>query len=240
MSNDFEHRADLIEEMDRPDSPEVLLRRTLAQFEPVNRIFSRYRTLCERIFLAGMQREPERSYRLVDLGAGGGDIDRWLIDRSRERKLRLTIAAVEHDPRVIAYMRRANAEYPEIETVESDVLNARTLAGADYIFANHLLHHLPGDRCIALLRAVDKAAPMAYLITDIVRSRAAYWCYSLLASVLFRGSFVAGDGRISIRRSFTVAEARRLVSEAGIADACSVRCIFPGRLVIEGGRRLNN
>ena len=110
---DLSSRAEIIEEMDRPDSPQDRLYRTLAQFQLVNRIFSRYRSVLTRSVLQDMAMDGSRTYRLADLGAGGCDIARWLIGRCRERGLRLAISAVEHDPRVARYARAANAGYSE-------------------------------------------------------------------------------------------------------------------------------
>ena len=120
---DFSKRADLVEEMDRLDSSQDRLRRTLTQFQLVNRIFSRYRSVLTRSVLRDMAKDGSRSYRLADLGAGGCDIARWLIRRCRERGLRLAISAVEHDPRVARHARAANAGYPEIQVVEGNALD---------------------------------------------------------------------------------------------------------------------
>ena len=131
---DLSSRAGIVEEMDRPDSPEDQLHRTLTQFQLVNRIVSRYRSVLTGSVLQDMAKDSSRSYRLADLGAGGCDIARWLIRRCRERGLRLTICAVEHDPRVARHARAANAGYSEIEVLEADVLDGALWKGVDYIF----------------------------------------------------------------------------------------------------------
>jgi len=130
---DFSRRAQLVEEMDKCSSSEELLHRTLAQFEAVNRLFSRYRTVLERLILSDLATNVSQTRHLVDLGAGGCDIDRWLIDCCRRRGLKLRITAIELDPRALRYARVANCSYPEIELRQADVLDARNLAGADYV-----------------------------------------------------------------------------------------------------------
>ena len=235
---DFSRRACLAEEMDQPDCSEALLCRTLAQFEAVNRIVARYRTVLRQCVLSDLARHASHTCHLVDLGAGGCDIDRWLIDCCRRRGWKLQITAVEHDPRALRYARAANRDYPEIQLCEADVLDARNLVGADYVFANHLLHHLPDEQCVALLRLLDRAAPRVYVLCDILRSRTAYAWFAYLAPVLFRHSFVVPDGLTSIRRSFTLPEARQLIQTAAPTHPLQARSLFPGRLVLEGGKRL--
>ena len=235
---DLSFRADLAERMDQPDCSEALLRRTLAQFGAVNRMFARYRTLLKRHVLKDLATAGSRIFRLVDLGAGGCDIDRWLVDHCRRRGLKLRITAVERDARVLRFARAANTGYPEIELVEADVMDGRILAGADYVFANHLLHHLASAQCVELIRRIDQAGPRAYVLSDILRSRAAYRWYALAGPILFRRSFVVADGLASIRRSFTVPEANELLAAAAPKHPAEVRRMLPGRLVIAGGRFL--
>ncbi|HAK96810.1 MAG TPA: hypothetical protein DCM87_17920 [Planctomycetes bacterium] len=232
---DFACRAHVVEEMDRPDCPLVGLHRTLAHFNAINRMFSRYRGMLNEGVVNDMARGEARRYRLVDLGAGGCDIARWVVRRCRARRLRIAISAIEHDPRVAAYARAANAGYPEIDVVEADVLDRGILAGADFVFANHLLHHLSDMQCIELLRNVDRARPRRYLLNDLMRSPWTYYGFLLTTSVFFRNSFVCSDGLASIRRGFTLPEVRALVRAAAAVLPVSVRRLVPGRFVITGG-----
>jgi hypothetical protein len=228
-------RAEIVEEMDRPDSSQDRLYRTLTQFQLVNRIFSRYRSVLTRSVLQDMANDPSRSYRLADLGAGGCDIARWLIRRCRKRGLRLAISAVEHDPRVARYARAANAGYSEIQVVEADVLNGELWQGADYIFANHLLHHLSNEQCIELIRQIDHSGPRQYLLSDLIRSTWAYYGFRLAAPPFFRNSFVVQDGLASIRRGFTLPEVRALLCAAAPVHPVAICRHQPSRFVIRGG-----
>lgn len=221
--------------MDRPDSPEDQLHRTLNQFYLVNRIVSRYRSLLTGSVLQDMAKNRSRSYRLADLGAGGCDIARWLIRRCRERGLRLAICAVEHDPRVARHARAANAGYSEIEVIEADVLDGESWKGADYIFANHLLHHLSNEECIELIRQIDRSGPRQYLLDDLIRSIWAYYSFQFAASPFFRNSFVIQDGLASIRRGFTLPEVRALVRAATPIQPVTICPYWPSRFVIRGG-----
>ncbi len=232
---DFSRRADIVEEMDRPDSPEDRLRRTLAQFERLNRILSRYRSILTHGVIYDMACNDARSFRVVDLGAGGCDIARWLVRACRARGLRVAVVAVEHDPRVVRYARSANAGYPEIEVVQADILDCGLLGGADYVFANHLLHHLSDDLCVELLRRIDCARPRRYLLNDLVRNRWAFYGFLLVAPLLFRNSFVVADGLASIRRGFTMPEVRTIVLTAAVAHPASIRRLTPSRFLVTGG-----
>lgn len=232
---DLSSRAEIVEEMDRLDSSEEQLFRTLRQFQLVNRIFSRYRSALTRSVLRDMVKDHSHSYRLADLGAGGCDIARWLIRCCRKQGLRLEIIAVEHDPRVARYARAANAGYPEIQVVETDALNSGLWEGADYIFANHLLHHLTNEACIELIRQIDRSGPRLYVLNDLIRSTWAYYGFWLAASPFFHNSFIVQDGLASIRRSFTLPEVRALVRAAMPIYPVAILRHLPSRFLIWGG-----
>jgi hypothetical protein len=232
---DLSSRAALVEEMDRPDSPQDRLDRTLTQFQFINRIFARYRNLLTYSVLHDMAKDRSRSYRLADLGAGACDIARWLIRRCRKLGLRLTICAVEHDPRVARHARAANAGYPEIQVVEANVLNGEHWKGADYIFANHFLHHLSNDECIELIRQIDRSDPRQYLLSDLIRSNWAYYGFRFAAPPFFRNSFVICDGLASIQRGFTLPEVHALIGAAAPVHPVAVCRHLPSRFVIRGG-----
>jgi 2-polyprenyl-3-methyl-5-hydroxy-6-metoxy-1,4-benzoquinol methylase len=234
MFPDFSRRANLVEEMDRPDSSEEKLFRTLDQFGPVNRLFSRYRTLLDRYVIPDLAQDPSCPRRLLDLGAGGCDIGRWLIRRCRARGFLLKITAMERDPRVARYARIACRNYPEIEVVEQDVCAPLPLNGVDYVFANHLLHHLPDDACMELIRQLDRAALRLFLLSDMIRSPWAYYGFLLGAAPFFRNSFILPDGLVSIRRSFTLPEAGGLLRAANPAHAVTLHHLAPHRFVIIG------
>ncbi len=221
--------------MDRDDCPEDLLLRTVGQFETVNRWLARYRHILTAGVLRTMRRAPDRSYRLTDLGAGGGDIDRWLIRRCRQAGLRLEIVALDHDRRLLRYAAAANADFPEIRMVEADVLDTDAWQNPDFVFANHLLHHLPEDVCVELLRRLDRIELLGYSLGDLLRSRWAAMAFRWMVSPFFGRSFLAEDGLISIRRGFTPSELVAMIERAELRRPPRVKRLCPARLVIECG-----
>jgi len=232
---DLSRRAYLVEEMERPDCCGDRLVRTLAQFATLNRMIARYRCLLSRHVLADLRREPGRPRHLADLGAGGCDIDRWLVRQARRIGATLRISAIEQDERVIRYAATANQGYPEIRLVQADLFDAGIWEGADYVFANHVFHHLPDAACVQLLRRLDGAGLRRYVISDLVRSPWSYHAFRLCVAPLYRDSFVGIDGLSSVRRGFTIPEVRDLLHRAAPTHPVSLRRIFPGRFAITGG-----
>lgn len=227
-------RSREIERMDRPDAPEDRLFRTLGQFEIINRVFTRNRGAMETFILSAMRRAPGRRYRLADLGSGGCDLPRWLIRRCRREGLHLRVRAIELDPRIRRFASAANAEYPEIEVVAADALDADAWGRPDFIFANHLLHHLEDDVIVRMLGLLETSGAR-YILSDIQRSRWAAVPYAVLVGLLFHGGFLLEDGLASIRRGFHRHELMGYLARARLEGKVRLLKRFPFRWLLVGG-----
>jgi len=230
----FGERSRENELMDSFSSDPDRLERTLVQFRLVNLLLTRARGLLKRWFLADMVRDKSRAYTLLDLGSGGGDLAIWLARRSRRLGLRLRIVCLDHDPRVVAYARDRCRAYPEIEVVHEDALRLDSLPDFDYVFANHFLHHLTDEGIVTVLGAIGARARRRFLVSDLKRSRPAYFGYTAFAALFLRNSFSFYDGRLSIRKGFTKAELEGYVARSRLRGDVSLRSMFPFRLVLFG------
>lgn len=216
--------------MDDPHCCEERLLRTIGQFASINRLLSRYRTILRRWVLQDMARDPNRDYHLLDLGAGGCDIDAWLLCQARRRGLRLQVTAIDSDPRTAQW---ARTEYGDIPGLDIQCLDAMAPPGnpVDYLFANHFLHHLGDDDIVSLLQQWTPHVRRRLVLSDLRRSRCSYAAFSLFA-LAYRRSFTRADGLISIRKGFTPGELADLARQAGCAAHAQVHRLIPGRLVL--------
>ena len=231
MFDPLTRRADLRERMDDPDCREDHLLRTLRQFTSINFLVARYRTVLGRWVLDDMARDPTRAYRLADLGAGGCDIDAWLLREARRRGLRLRVTACDADPRVVAYACAAYGQDPDLQVQTLDVVRQTLDEPVDYTFGNHFLHHLTDDTIVQLLQCWSPVTRRSMVFSDLLRSR---WAYAgfYLTSWLYRCSFAREDGLVSIRKGFRAEELTRLARKAGCSDVAVVDTLVPSRLVL--------
>lgn len=229
---DFAARATDDELMDRPDSSAELLANTLRQFRWINRTLTPCHRLLRRHVLRRMRAERGRAWTMLDIGAGGCDLPIWLVDLCRRERIALSITCIDNDPRVLEFARRRIVDWPEITLVPGDALALEKIAPGswDFIFSNHVLHHLTTPQIQHCLRGVVRACREQCIMSDLVRSRLSYWLYSAAAAVFFRRSFAYDDGRLSIRKSLTKQEAMALVASDPALESLRVRSTFPGHL----------
>ena len=217
--------------MDDPACDEAMLLRTLQQFSSVNRLVARYRTILKRWVLADMQKEPEKLYHLVDMGAGGCDTDVWLLQEAKKRGLKLKVSACDIDPRTIEYARSTYGHILGLKVREVDLLADSFDESVDFVFANHFLHHLTEEEIIRLINLWQPRVRHRMVFSDLLRHPLSYAGFSIL-SLLYSNSFTRPDGLTSIRRGFKTEELAALANNSSINGGFSTHRLHPGRVVL--------
>ncbi len=230
--NSMHARCTVPELMDLDSCDPALLDTTVRQFAFLNRLFSASRRLIARHVLRTMKARRLAHYTLLDLGAGGCDIDVWLIRKARKSGLPLSITAIDHDERVLSVARDATRDYPEITVLKSDVRNMAGLGNFDFIFCNHLLHHLSWDEIGRVLQSVERQADIGFLLNDLRRSRWAYIGFSVFTALFLSPSLAFVDGRLSIRKGFKRNELRDCLDTHVPGTPVRILRAFPARLAL--------
>jgi 2-polyprenyl-3-methyl-5-hydroxy-6-metoxy-1,4-benzoquinol methylase len=208
------------------------LRRTIRQFKLINYLFSASSRLLREHFFTVMEREPDRVYTLLDVGAGGCDIAIWAAREARRRGLRLDITALDTDTRILPLAYQAIRAYPEIRIVEGNALELSRLGSFDFVFSNHLLHHLAWDDIRIFLDSIIARTRIAFVMNDLKRSNWAYLGFTIFSGLLTRGSYHFHDGRLSIRRGFLSEELRDFLRSNFPDGAIQVAETYPARVVL--------
>lgn len=228
---DFSRRWTGAELMDDPACDETQLLRTVDQFESINFWVSRYRSILTRWVLDDMR--PGIPARLVDLGAGGCEIAAWLLRAAARRGLTLTVIALDPDPRIASHARKKRQDTPGLEILEGDTAQLAEVGPVDYLFCNHVLHHIPDAAIPGVLRNIARAVTRRWIVSDLLRSRWAWLGFQAFGRC-YRNSFAFEDGLRSIRRGFTVGELLAHARIADLGDRAIVVQKIPGRLVMLG------
>jgi len=238
---DLSERVDMPELMDDTSSDQQLLVNTLRQFRLINRFLTPVRRLLKNQVLKQMMKEPNREYHLVDLGAGGCETAVWLLRQAQRNGLHLRITACDHDPRVVQYARDTFGKTPRLTIQQRSVLDIDAFRPVDFVFANHLLHHLKDADIYTLLDSLSRLDKKTVMISDIHRSRTVYTSFYLVSAMLFRNSFARDDGLLSIRKGFTPREFRTFSAAAASQEtSCEIKTMPPGHIVLLMRNRASN
>lgn len=247
--------SDLPERMDREDQDPELLDRALDALARANRRYGGTRAVWRPLARALERLPPDSGEVLVlDVGAGGGDMARELGRRVRRRGFRPRLLLGDRHGETLKLARRRGLRDPTASRpgpggegrrrdgragagllrLAADRLPLRSGA-VDFVVSATTLHHLERDEALRFLREADRVARLGWVVADLRRSWPAYLAVQLLAHTAWRENPLPRfDGPRSVRRAFTVEEARGLLREAGL-PAARVRAAPPFRLTLLGG-----
>ncbi|MDO5875826.1 MULTISPECIES: class I SAM-dependent methyltransferase [Paenarthrobacter] len=195
-----------VEDMDRPDCDLQRLNRSYARFPVVNYLLSGWR----RTYLERLRPilETRGSATVLDVGCGGGDVARSLARWAAKDGFELQVTGIDPDERAYGFAVQAPAvkgvSYRRAHTSE---LVAEGLA-FDVVLSNHVLHHLNPEQLAGMLRDSEALSSGIVLHNDLKRSNLSYALFAAGFWPLGLGSFICGDGLISIARSYTAPELR--------------------------------
>lgn len=206
------------EMMDLPGQPRELLIDDLRNLRLINRYLG-----CHRNALRGVARalgKPSTGrFTLLDIGTGSADIPARIVRWSRRNNFAARISCLEREPTTVEQAAAQTRGMPEISIIRGDAMAPPFGAKSfDFVLASQLLHHFSDDRIVALLRNWAGLARRAVIVNDLVRHPLAYQGIRLLTKVFTRNRMTLTDAPLSVKRSLTVAEWRRLFRRADAGE----------------------
>lgn len=216
------------EMMDRPQPVTRELEDCLENIRKLNEYFGAYRLV--RVFLRCWL-TPGRSYRILDLATGFGDVPRMIVSWARARNISVQIDAVDDHASTLEIAKRHSSDYPEITYQRADV---RTFASAftyDFVCCSLALHHFSNEDAVHLLRRARALSHDHVLVSDLERSWPTLLAVRIIAATMFRSPMTKYDASLSVRRAFSFRELDTLARTAGWQNF-SQRRFFPARQAI--------
>jgi 2-polyprenyl-3-methyl-5-hydroxy-6-metoxy-1,4-benzoquinol methylase len=220
--------------MDRPGIDPAMLREELQMLENFNRHLGGHQLVLEYVQrLLGSSRTE--SLNILDLATGIADIPRAIVAWARQRRLLITITAVDGNPQVLQIADEFCRDWPEIRLEQHD-LRALPYANDsfDILLCSQALHHFDSADAITILRQMEKIARVGYIVNDLRRNWSAIFSTELLARTLVRSRIFRHDALQSCRAAFTVRELQALAEQAGLDNFHIHRHHWFFRMVLEG------
>jgi ubiquinone/menaquinone biosynthesis C-methylase UbiE len=173
-----------------------------------------------------------RSFSILDVGAGSGELLRAAAKWARETDRTTTLVGLELNWRSAQAIREESVEFPEISSVQgSGLVLPFPDASIDYVISSLTLHHFDDEGAVNLLREMGRVARRGVFVIDLHRNPMAYFFYTTLGRLILHNRLIREDGALSILKSFTPDELERLGQQAGLMNV-SVEKHFPSRLVL--------
>jgi 2-polyprenyl-3-methyl-5-hydroxy-6-metoxy-1,4-benzoquinol methylase len=176
--------------------------------------------------------DASKSFRLLDVGFGHGDMLRRIACWARRRGIAADLVGVDLNANSVATARAAT---PADLAIDYQTSNYRDVPGTfDLIVSSLVAHHMDEAELIAFVAYMESQAARGWFINDLHRHAFAHAGYPLLARVSGVHRIVREDGTLSIARAFRPSEWGPILARAGVPEH-SARVVrrFPFRLCVE-------
>ncbi|WP_433942844.1 methyltransferase domain-containing protein [Paenibacillus sp. SN-8-1] len=147
--------------------------------------------------------------RILDVGAGSGDINMKLLRWADQQGVSIQITLVDMTQEACNEARLLFQNEPRVQVQQG---NVKELAEgtADIVTGSQFLHHFDGDDLIEMVSHMIRASQYGVVINDIHRHRISYTAVWLMTRMISRNRYIRHDGPLSVAKGFKAREWREL------------------------------
>ncbi len=231
MFQRFRQRSYELEHLDIGDYTPEEYEGCIVELQRVNRWLGDESALRDSL-LKEIERAGLRSFSVLDVGAGSGELLRVAAKWARETDRRASFVGLELNERSATAILEESPQFPEISSVRGDAFRLPFCEGEfDYAICSLFTHHFRDERVVDLLREMGRVAGRGIFVIDLHRDPVAYYFYTTVGRLFLHNRLIREDGALSILRSFKPDELERLGHAAGLSSV-AVEKHFPSRLVL--------
>ena len=228
---DFSRRSTEREIIDDMTLDRREMARVLGDLEVVNTYLGGYSTTLQA--LPRLLPPGDGPVRLLDVGAGGGDMARRLVEWGRARGRRVEVVTVDLSFAAVEYARAALADCPEACVVQADVFALPFPDGSfDVALCSLFLHHFEQGAAARVLAALHAASRNGVVVNDLHRHPLAWAGIWTLTRLLGASPIVRNDWPLSVLRAFGRDDFRELEGATGLEMDVRWRWAFRYQVVI--------
>lgn len=214
----FKQRSTEKELMDDLECSGEELNQTLRELKTINRWLGG-----NHVTTLGIQRlinqKPQERYQLVDIGCGGGDMLRVISDWAEKQGLPIDLEGVDANPNTIELAKTRLSDKPSIVLSTQNVFDEDfQKEKASIISCTLFTHHFTDEELVTLLRAFQEKVSLGIVINDLHRHPLAYHSIRLLTRIFSKSNMVKNDAPLSVLRSFSREDWKRILGKAGIQN----------------------
>ena len=227
----FRQRSLELEHLDKGDYTAEEYEGCIVELERINRWLGDASALRESL-LAEIGKLDLPRFSVLDVGAGSGEMLRVVARWARKSNRRARLTGVELNARSATAIAERATTFPEITAVRGDAFRLPFVdCQFDYALCSLFTHHFKNPAVVAILRELARVSTRRIYVIDLYRHPVAYFFYTTVGRLFLHNRLIREDGALSILRSFTPDELKRLAEQAGLKDVRVARH-FPYRLVL--------
>jgi 2-polyprenyl-3-methyl-5-hydroxy-6-metoxy-1,4-benzoquinol methylase len=179
-----------------------LMRDTLDKLGSINKWLGGNRITLDGIATLLKGKLKDKTYTIIDLGCGHGDILRLVANFGRKKGYNFKLIGIDANQDAIDYANELSIEFPELSFENIDIFSEQFEAlDFDIALTTLFLHHFKNNEILSLLAKLSKHSNLGIVVNDLQRSKIAYGLFKLLGLTI-SNHMIVQDGLTSILRAF--------------------------------------
>jgi 2-polyprenyl-3-methyl-5-hydroxy-6-metoxy-1,4-benzoquinol methylase len=214
----FSQRSYRKEIMDNLETGGELMKVTLKELKIINKLLGGNHVTTSSLKQI-MNKYPQKSYSIADIGCGGGDMIRVMSNWAKQKKISCQFTGIDANPNIIKIAKSNLSDISQVSFQTQNVFDASFLdEKVDIITCTLFTHHFTDDELLQLLSSFKKKAKLGVVINDLHRHPIAYYSIKILTGLFSNSTMVKNDGPLSVLRSFKKSELANILKTSGISD----------------------
>lgn len=227
----FKQRSSKTELLDLPDIPRADLEQNLKELEIINKRLGGYSPIFRG--LRALISDRSKTYRIVDIGSGGGDTLKQVADWGRRHNFKLRLTGVDLKQEAVDYAGKNCINYQEINFCLKDYRAYNSEENqTDIVIASLFCHHLGEEALREFIVRTVRGARLGVIINDLHRHPIAYYSIKWLIRFFSKSYLVKNDAPLSVLRGFKRKELQQIVQKAGIKKNFSIQWMWAFRWLL--------
>lgn len=227
----FKKRATQPERIDIGDYTPEEYARFLREIRFINQRLGD-RTALEKTLLTDVSRLNLKSFTVLDVGAGTGELLGVIAKFARNEGRKVRLVGLDLNDLSVNEIAEEALKFSEISPVRADALKLPFADDSfDYVICSLFTHHLTDAQISCVLPEMFRVARRRVIVIDLQRSVRAWLLYKLFCVAYRISPLVLHDGSLSIRKGFTTNELQNFGEKLGNGNA-SVSSVAPYRVVL--------
>lgn len=213
---DTTYRSKDTELMDDFTMKGELLRDTLDKLGKINKWLGGNRVTLKGIEQLLEGQPKDRTYTIIDLGCGHGDILRLIANFGRQNNYQFKLIGIDANQDAIDYANQLSLDYDELTFDNVDIFSDEFKSlKYDIALSTLFLHHFDEEEIRLLLQTIATNANLGIVINDLHRNTLAYGLFKLLGLII-SNHMIVQDGLTSILRAFKREELEQISKELNL------------------------
>jgi ubiquinone/menaquinone biosynthesis C-methylase UbiE len=170
---------------------------------------------------AGLEckREAGRGLKILDVAAGSADVTAAMASRAGEMGFKVLAVASDLNLAVLGQGMAWNREFHEISYALANGLQLPFPDNSfDIVHCSLVLHHLSEEDAVRFLKEMARVSRFAVIAGDLRRNFIPWALIWIISRLFTSNKYTRYDGPLSVLRSFTPREMKRLAEASGLKE----------------------